>query len=54
MMSKETMINIINQHGLDVLYDVISDIASNEYYKGYECGLHDGWDDCYDTFVAED
>lgn len=52
-MTKEDMINILNQHGLDVLYDVISDElqteTDNAFSIGYAEGYHDGcdWDDCY-------
>lgn len=41
-MTKEAMIYILNQHGLDVLYDVISDEINNIYDEGYEKGLSDG------------
>ena len=55
-MNKETMINILNQHGIDVLYDVLSDEVVTSYDKGFNCGYiqgfedgeHVGWCDCYD------
>lgn len=57
-MNKDAMIHIINQHGLDVLYDVISDEISNIYYEGYEKGLSDGshigWCECYDMMSDDD
>lgn len=57
-MTKEAMIYILNQHGLDVLYDVISDEISNIYYEGYEKGLSDGthigWCECYDMMSEDD
>lgn len=42
-MDKETMIQILNQHGIDVLYDVISDEVCNAYDKGYDLGLERSW-----------
>lgn len=53
-MIKEDMINILNQHGLDVLYDVISDEVSDAYYTGYEQGRHIGWCECYDMMSEDD
>ena len=47
-MNKETMINILSQHGVDVLYDVISDTVNDSYEKGFEDGEHVGWCECYD------
>lgn len=37
-MDKETMIKILNQHGIDVLYDIVSDEVSNAYDQGYGFG----------------
>lgn len=57
-MTKEAMIYILNQHGLDVLYDVISDEIINIYDEGYEKGLSDGnhigWCECYDMMSDDD
>lgn len=53
-MDKETLINILNQHGLDVLYDVISDEISDAYDTGYEQGQHIGWCECYDMMSEDD
>ena len=53
-MDKETMIKILNQHGLDVLYDVISDEIDNAYHKGVENGHIYGWCECYDMLEGED
>lgn len=44
MMNKEDMIHILNQHGLDVLYDVISDEVVTSYDKGFNCGYIQGCD----------
>lgn len=53
-MDKETMIHILNQHGIDVLYDVISDTTNireqHAYEVGYDYGYSNGWDDCHDTY----
>lgn len=47
-MTKEDMINILNQHGIDVLYDIISNeiklASSKEYDRGYRFGYNDGLD----------
>lgn len=57
-MDKETMIQILNQHGIDVLYDVISDVIHNEHEVGYKYGLSDGkhigWCECFDMLEDED
>lgn len=53
-MDKETMINILNQHGLDVLYDVISDEIRDAYDTGYEHGQPIGWCECYDMMSEDD
>lgn len=45
-MNKETMINILNQHGIDVLYDVLSDEVVTSYDKGFNCGYIQGFEDC--------
>ena len=51
-MDKETMIHILNQHGIDVLYDVISDAINNErelsFHIGYVHGYDDGFMDAND------
>lgn len=48
-MTQEDMINILNQHGLDVLYNVISDEISTKethaYSSGYELGYNDAKDE---------
>lgn len=53
-MNKEDMIHILNQHGIDVLYEVFQNNIELSYRDGYECGFYDGWDDWYDTYVDED
>lgn len=53
-MDKETMSNILNQHGLDALYDVISDEIRDAYDAGYEHGEHIGWCECYDMMIEDD
>lgn len=42
-MTKEDMINLLNQHGIDILYDVIYDEFNKLYDRGYEDGLVDGF-----------
>lgn len=57
-MNKEEMINILNQHGIDVLYEVFQNNIELAYSNGYDCGYTNGytggWEECYDTFIAED
>lgn len=53
-MNKEAMIHILNQHGIDVLYEVYQDEIANQYANGYDTGFGDGWNECYDTFMTED
>lgn len=48
-MDKETMIQILNQHGIDVLYDVISDSISSREQHAYEVGYGDGLVDGFDA-----
>ena len=43
-MNKEYMIHILNQHGIDVLYDVLSDEVVTSYDKGFNCGYIEGCD----------
>lgn len=53
-MNKEEMINIINQHGVDALYDAINNeliTAYNRSYDlGYSVGLNDGYSECLDDY----
>ncbi len=49
-MTKETMISIINLHGLDGLYNVIC----NELEESYQKGFDDGYDDWYDYWYDYD
>lgn len=51
-MNKEEMINILNQHGIDVLYEVFQNNIELAYSNGYDCGYTGGWEECYDTFIA--
>lgn len=44
-MNKEDMINILNQHGLDALYDVMNNTIEKQYEDGYSMGYHEGYDD---------
>lgn len=46
-MNKEDMINILNQHGFDVLYEVFQDSISHAYSDGFSIGYDDGWNECY-------
>lgn len=41
-MTQEDMINILNQHGLDVLYNVISDEINLREQYSHEVGYEDG------------
>lgn len=43
-MNKEDMIHILNQHGIDVLYEVFQNNIELSYRDGYECGFYDGCD----------
>lgn len=45
-MNKEEMINILNQHGVDVLYEVFQDTISDNYV--------DGWNAYYDMLEGEE
>lgn len=49
-MNKEDIINILNQHGIDALYDTMNDTISHAYSSGYAIGYDDGWHECCDTF----
>lgn len=51
-MNKEDIINILNQHGIDALYDVMNDTITKQYEEGYACGYHDGLCNCYDNSVV--
>lgn len=55
-MTKEVMITILNQHGIDALYNVISDELIKKYNygydKGYSKGYDDGKEDAYYTGIA--
>lgn len=53
-MENETLIYILNQHGIDVLSEVVLDAIDREYDIGYDNGYSRGWDDCYDTYMNED
>lgn len=45
-MNKDDMINILNKHGLDKLYDEICNeiklASSKDYDRGYRVGYNDG------------
>lgn len=51
-MNKEDMINILNQHGIDVLHSVIEDELSKAYGLGYEDGIWKA-DDCDNNLDAK-
>lgn len=53
-MNKEEMINILNQHGFDALYEVFQDSISHAYSDGFAIGYNDGWNACYDMLTGED
>lgn len=57
-MTQEDMIHILNQHGLDVLHNVICNEVNRAYDDGYEKGLHDGnyigRCECYDMMSDDD
>ena len=57
-MTKEDMIDILNQHGIDVLYDVISNdiklASSKEYDRGYRLGYRDGLDNSWCRYIVCD
>lgn len=53
-MNKEEMINILNQHGIDVLYEVFQDIISDNYADGYNTGYDEGWNAYYDMLGGKD
>lgn len=44
-MTKEVMITILNLHGIDTLYSVISDELIKKYNYGYDKGYSKGYDD---------
>lgn len=54
LMNQEEMINILNQHGFDVLYKVFQDSISHAYSDGFAIGYNDGWNECYDILTGED
>ena len=43
-MNKEEMIHILNQHGIDALYNVMNDTITKQYEEGYDKGWKDGYD----------
>lgn len=46
-MNKEDMVNILNQHGIDVLHSVIEDELGKAFDTGYDLGYEDGiWESC--------
>lgn len=53
-MNKEEMINILNYHGIDVLYEVFQDIISDNYADGYNTGYDEGWNAYYDMLEGEE
>lgn len=53
-MNKEDIINILNQHGIDVLYDVIDSEINKAYIDGLEQGEHIGWCECYDMLEGDE
>lgn len=55
-MDKEDMINILNQHGIDVLHSVIGDELARAFDAGYDLGYEDGrWevDNCVNNLDAK-
>ena len=52
-MNKEEMIHILNQYGLDVLYEVFQNNIELSYSDGYDIGYGDGWNECYDVFTDD-
>ena len=55
-MNKDDMINILNRHGIDVLYSVIEDELGKAFDAGYDLGYEDGiWesDDCVNNLDAK-
>lgn len=51
---RETLKDMLQESDYHFVLAEIEEAYTDGYVEGYECGLHDGWDDCYDTFVAED
>ena len=55
-MNKDDMINILNRHGIGVLYSVIEDELGKAFDAGYDLGYEDGiWesDDCVNNLNAK-
>lgn len=50
-MDKEIMIQILNQHGIDVLHSVIEDEISKAFDTGYDLGYEA--DDCSNNLDAK-
>lgn len=43
--------NILNQHGFDVLVDVISDMIADSYNKGNDDGYTVGYHDALNSWI---
>ena len=49
----KNLLEVLNQHGIDVMLSVIHDEIERAYGYGYDVGRDDGWCDCYDTYQEE-
>lgn len=49
----KTLMDILNQHGMDAMLSVIHDEIEKAYAYGYDVGVDEGWRDCYDTYKEE-
>ena len=53
----KTIVNVLNQHGLDAMLDVIHDEIERAYDYGYSVGCDDGYCECleyYDSLEGYD
>ena len=50
-MTRNNLIDILNdvlsQHGFIGLVDVVYDMIEREYFRGFDKGYNEGWDDSY-------
>lgn len=44
------LLEVLNQHGLDGMLDVVHDEMECAYNYGYYVGKDDGWCECYETY----
>lgn len=49
----KNLLEILNQHGIDVMLLIIHDEIESAYTYGHDIGLDEGWCDCYDTYREE-